>query len=193
MNFKKCYFQTSAVTVLAILMFPVAYASAAELNSNSVTEPTQGDSNKPMVARTDKGSLDVELSLSPMPVEPDKETKLHIRFLQKGTEVVQPHIDYQVFASKDGNEVFRIPFTHTSEGVVTIPYAFNSTGSFVVGVEVYGILFQPIPKETATFPIVVVPEFPVGIILIAGLITGVSIFMTKMRRSIVGNNYYHEK
>ena len=138
----------------------------------------QNTAEKPMVVSTDKGSIDVELSLSPLPLEPEQETKMHIRFLQKGTTVVQQHIDYQVFVEKDGKEVFRIPLTHTNPGTVTIPYMFTSPGSFTAGVEVEGILFQPIPKETATFSVSVIPEFSasavvamVGAIAVALLFT----------------------
>jgi hypothetical protein len=135
------------------------------------------DVDKPMIASTDKGLLDVELSLSPVPVEPDRETKLQIRFLQKDKSEVQQHIDYRIFIEKDGSEVFRIPNTHTNPGEVTMPYTFTSTGNFLIGVEIVGIHFQPIPTETATFSVVVVPEFPVGAaIAMAGAIATVLLF-----------------
>jgi predicted secreted protein with PEFG-CTERM motif len=145
----------------AAILFPLAYVSAAA-------------EDEPMIAATDKGSLDVELSLSPLPLEPDQETKMHIRFLQKGKNEVQQHIDYQVFVEKDGKEVFRIPSTHTNPGEVTIPYTFTSTGSFMIGVEVKGLHFVPIPTETAFFSVTVVPEFPTGsVIVMASAITAV--------------------
>jgi len=141
-----------------ILLFPLTYVAAVTTDES-------------MIAPTDKGSVDIELSLSPLPLEPEQETKIHIRFLQKDKDEVQQHIDYQVFVEKDGNEVFRIPPSHTNLGEVTIPYTFTSTGNFVIGVEVRGIHFQPIPNETATFSVTVVPEFPVGsVVAMAGAI-----------------------
>lgn len=142
----------------------------------------QNTSEKPMVVSTDKGSIDVELSLSPLPLEPEQETKMHIRFLQKGTTVVQQHIDYQVFVEKDGKEVFRIPLTHTNPGTVTIPHTFTSPGSFTAGVEVEGILFQPIPKETATFSVSVIPEFPAS--AVAVMVGGIAVTLLFTRRLI---------
>ena len=42
---------------------------------------------------------------------------------------------------------------HTSEGVVTIPYTFQSPGDYTIDVAVYGILFNPIKPESADFTI----------------------------------------
>jgi hypothetical protein len=139
-----------------------------------------GDISGPMIAATDKGSLDVELTVSPIPLEPEQETKLHIRFLRQGKDVVQEHIDYNIFVEKDGVEAFRIPLTHTNPGIVTIPYTFTSTGNFMIGVDVHGILFQPIPKETAKFSVTVVPEFPVGLALVMGFVTAVAVVLSRI-------------
>lgn len=167
--------QYYALVIIAstILLFPLVHVGA-------VTESgTQNGSEKPMVVATDKGSIDVELSLSLLPLEPEQETKMHIRFLQKGTTTVQQHIDYKVFVEKDGKEVFRIPLTHTNPGAVTIPYTFTSTGSFMVGVDVEGILFQPIPKETAMFSVSVVPEFPASAVVVMVGAIAVTLLFTR--------------
>ncbi|MEM2759398.1 MAG: hypothetical protein QXW73_01225, partial [Nitrososphaerales archaeon] len=123
----------------------------------------------------------VELSLSPFPVEPQQETKMHIRFLQKGKDTVQQHIDYKIFVEKDGIEVFRIPLTHTNPGEVTIPYSFTSTGNFMIGVDVEGILFQPIPKETAVFSVTVVPEFPVSVMFVTAAILALMLLIIRFK------------
>ncbi|NMJ86706.1 MAG: hypothetical protein EX285_02510 [Thaumarchaeota archaeon] len=144
-------------------------------------QETVEDENKPMIAPTDKGSIDVELSWSPIPLEPEQTTQLHIRFLQKDKVTLQQHIDYKIFVENDGIEVFRIPLTHTNPGEVTIPYAFTSTGSFLIGVDVEGILFQPISKETATFSVVVVPEFPISVMFIMTIVIAATIISIRMK------------
>lgn len=146
------------------------------LGMNDAVFAQNEDNDMPMVASTDVGSVDVELSWSPTPLEPDQETRLHIRFLQPDTDVVQIHIDYKIFIESNGREVFRIPLTHTNPGIVTIPYTFTNVGDFIIGVEVEGILFQPIPMETAMFSVVVVPEFPIALIVMAGAVAGVLLF-----------------
>ncbi len=133
----------------------------------------------PIVTSTDKDSIDVELSWSPTPLEPDQETKMHIRFLQKDKGILQQHVDYKIFIEKDGSEVYRIPITHTNPGEVTIPYTFTTTGDFLIGIDVEGILFQPIPKETATFSILVVPEFPVSAIIVMSVVIAFVVLLAR--------------
>ena len=107
------------------------------------------------VLPTEKGTLDVKLSHDP--IEPNVETKINIDFLNPQTQKVQEHIDYTISVSKDGERVFGpIPLTHTSVGSVKIPIEFNlGEGVYTMDFEIEGILFQPIPKETVSFDIIV--------------------------------------
>ncbi len=171
---RRTYSHTLLVVTMIILTAG-GYASAQE---------GTGGMDQPMITSTDKGSLDVELSWSPVPLEPEQETKLHIRFLQKDKGVLQQHIDYKIFIEKDGREVFTTPLTHTNPGEVTIPYTFTSKGDFRTSVDVEGILFQPIPKETATFSVVVVPEFPLNVMIILSAVIAFSVLLPRMRPSL---------
>ena len=102
---------------------------------------------------TDKGTLDVRLTHDP--IEPNAQTRISIDFINPQTQKVQEHIDYTVAVSKDGEAVFGpIPLTHTTLGTVKIPIEFNlGGGAYTMDLEVEGILFQPIPKETVSFDI----------------------------------------
>jgi len=122
----------------------------------------------PIMKPTDKGTLNIELSWSPTMMEPDKETRFRIRFLQPDTNEQQLHIDYRFYLMKDGEQIFRTPKAHTTLGNSTIAYTFLSAGNYVVGVDLLGILFEEIPKENAEFSVSVVPEFPP---LLLGIIT----------------------
>ncbi|NND86028.1 MAG: copper-binding protein [Nitrosopumilus sp.] len=104
---------------------------------------------------TDKGTLDVKLTYEP--IEPNTQTKINIDFINPQTQKIQEHIDYSITVSKDGETVFGpIPLTHTSVGSVKIPIEFNlGEGSYSMNFNIEGILFQPIPAETASFDIVV--------------------------------------
>ena len=106
-------------------------------------------------APTDKGSLDVELALSPFPLQLERETDLRIRFLQKDKDLMQQHIDYKMFIEKDGR-IFETPLIHSNPGIAIATYTFPSRGNFLIGIDVEGILFQPIPPETAKFAVLVV-------------------------------------
>ena len=105
------------------------------------------------VVLTNKGTLQVGLSTIPAHPLPEEQTKLKIDFINKNTKTVQEHIDYSITVTKEDTQVFGIPLTHTAIGSVTIPYEFQEAGEYKVSVDVQGILFQPIPTETASFAI----------------------------------------
>ena len=107
------------------------------------------------IVSTSDGTLDVGIYTIPKIPNTEEPTKLKIAFLKSGTERVQEHIDYRVNVIKDGEYVFG-PMTrllHTSPGSLTIPVEFSENGSHTVQIEMEGILFQPIPLETATLTI----------------------------------------
>ena len=111
------------------------------------------EQSEQQIVLTDKGTLEVGLSTIPAHPQPGEQTKLKIDFINKSTKAVQEHIDYSIAVTKGNNQVFGIPLTHTAIGSVTIPYEFQEAGEYTVSVEVQEILFQPIPTETASFPI----------------------------------------
>ncbi|MDE1832068.1 MAG: PEFG-CTERM sorting domain-containing protein [Thaumarchaeota archaeon] len=132
----------------------------------------------PIVKPTSAGTLNISFETNPATPNPGDQTELKISFLNK-QNTVQQHIDYRVSMTQGGNQVFGTQVTHTAEGSVSIPFQFQSAGTYQVTVEVQGILFQPIPPETASFTVVVgpsVPEFgPLAGMIIAVSITSVII------------------
>ena len=107
------------------------------------------------IVSTSDGTLDVGIYTIPEVPNTKEPTKLKIDFLRSGTERIQEHIDYRVNVIKDGEHVFG-PMTrllHTSPGSLTIPVEFSENGLHIVQIDMEGILFQPIPLETATLTI----------------------------------------
>ena len=105
------------------------------------------------VTSTEKGTLNIGLNVVPLPTV-NQLSKMQIDFLNVKTEKIQEHIDYSITVVRDGNKVFGpIPLTHTSSGSVKIPIEFTKSGEHELRIEVEGILFQPIPMETAAFTI----------------------------------------
>jgi len=104
---------------------------------------------------TEKGTLNIKLTYDE--IKQDVQTKIKVDFINPQTQKIQEHIDYKVTVSKDGENVFGpIPLTHTSKGSVKIPIEFNrGDGTYSMDINVEGILFQPIPTETASFDIIV--------------------------------------
>jgi hypothetical protein len=115
-----------------------------------------------MKKQTSGGALDVILQPSPQPIVHTSQTSLKVKFLTKGSETVQPHIDYDlIIKDSNGKQVFSASQLagqsgkplHTAEGIVTIPYKFQGPGDYSIIVSVFGILFNPIRPESAEFAI----------------------------------------
>jgi len=121
------------VSLVTIIAFP-AYA-------DPVVKPTSG------------GTINVSLVTDPANPNPGDQIQLKISFINKQTNSVQQHIDYKVSVMEGNNQVAGIPITHTAEGAVSIPVQFQDAATYQIIVEVDGILFQPIPPETATFSV----------------------------------------
>ena len=104
------------------------------------------------IVSTSNETLDVGIYTIPEVPNTTDPTKLKISFLKPGTDRIQEHIDYRVTVTKDGDYIFGpIRLTHTSPGHVTIPVQFSENGLHMINVEVEGVLFTPIPLETASF------------------------------------------
>ncbi len=107
------------------------------------------------IVSTSDETLDVGIYTIPKIPNTEEPTKLKIDFLKSGTEKIQQHIDYRLNVTKDNDYVFgpMSRLLHTSPGYITIPVEFSENGSHIVHIEIEGILFQPIPLETATLTV----------------------------------------
>jgi hypothetical protein len=110
------------------------------------------------IKATSGGTLDVKLEPISSSIESGQETNYKVTFLQKGTDTIQVHVDYDFIILKDNTtEVFRAsqqtgqPLLHTAEGIVTIPFTLEDPGSYTIRVPVMGINFIPMATENADF------------------------------------------
>jgi len=104
---------------------------------------------------TDQGTLDIKISYDD--VKPGQLTKLPIEFINPMTQKTQVHIDYRITISESGKTLFQTPnLIHTSEGIINgFKFEFPQDGLYNIQIDAEGILFTPIPKESATFDILV--------------------------------------
>jgi hypothetical protein len=174
-----------ALAGIMVLLSVIVLPSFAQLDygDGPTTVPSNAQQNQ--VQLTDKGSIKVGFYTNPAQPNTVSKTQFYISFINKGSDSTQQHVDYKVFVKKGTDQIFGIPVTHTAEGSVVVPFQFADVGTYQVTVEVDGILFQPIPPETATFTVGIesasVPEFPTvtPIILLIGVFAVVS--LNKMR------------
>jgi len=136
------------------MIYP-AFAAEYDLNSYHADDDSNESSEYSQIVSTSDGTLDVGIYTIPAIPNTEESTKLMISFLKPDTERIQLHIDYRVSVTKDGDYVFgpMSRLLHTSPGSITIPVEFSENGSHIVQIEVEGVLFQPIPLETATLTI----------------------------------------
>ena len=134
------------------MVYP-AFAIEYDLNYYHVDDDSDENIEYDQIVSTSDGALDVGIYTIPEVPNIEEPTKINIHFLKPDTEKIQQHIDYRVSVIKDGDyAVGPMPrLLHTSPGFITIPVEFSENGSHMIHVEVEGILFQPIPLETATF------------------------------------------
>lgn len=180
----KTFYRSFMKSLLGIIMIMLVTGfvlpSYAQLYGDQSSSSTPSYAQQNQVKATDKGSVKVGFYTDPSTPNTTDQTKLAISFLNKDSGITQQHIDYKVFIKKGSDQVFGIAKTHTAEGTVTVPFQFTDSGTYQVTVEVDGILFQPIPPETATFTVDVatssVPEFPLAPIVLLASITFLVIF-----------------
>jgi hypothetical protein len=147
--------------LIPFMVYP-AFAAEYDLNSYHADDDSNESSEYSQIVSTSDGTLDVGIYTTPKIPNTDEFTKLMISFLKPDTERIQQHIDYRVSVTKDGDYVFgpMSRLLHTSPGTITIPVQFSENGSHMIHIEVEGILFQPIPLETAGFTINVGEALP---------------------------------
>src|ERR671930_157234 len=89
--------------LLSLLLVVACIFSIPVLSSYAQTSPSGG-----MKKTTSGGSLDVLLQPSPEPVGHTAPTSFKVSFLQKGTDTVQPHIDYDlIIKDSNGKQLFQ--------------------------------------------------------------------------------------
>ncbi len=103
---------------------------------------------------SDKGTLNVGISIIPINPVPTDVIKIKIDFINPKTEKIQEHVDYKFSLQRDGGNIYGpTPLVHTSVGTGTIPIGNLEPGTYVALIEIEGILFQPIPVESVSFNI----------------------------------------
>ena len=112
---------------------------------------------------TDKGTLDVALTIKPFPPDLKKPVKISFEFLEPNTDNPKSHIDYRVTIVQGGQDMHTTYKQHSHSGVDSFTYAFMVEGSYDIAVSLEGIDFVAIPKEVASFPITIGDEVPMVI------------------------------
>jgi plastocyanin len=126
-------------------------------------------------------NIDVQLSRSPANPQVNQTAYFKLIFIDRNTGRNHPHIDYDVKFQNSKGELFNITAGHTVDGAEYWNHTFSEKDVYTPIVEVTGVNFLPIGKETVKFDNVVTPEFsPVAIAIMMGsILVAVSLYMRK--------------
>ncbi len=142
-----------------------------------------------MLLSTDKGSLNVEVTMDRGTLEAGLPVGFTLKFLDPTMEVLIPDVNYSFKAmDEDRNTVVDRTKMYAPDGIDTQSITFSHTGSFTVTIEVTGIgLEEPYDSSyngVASTSLRVVPEFPLGILAVMGAVLGTVITITRFRNQL---------
>jgi plastocyanin len=103
-------------------------------------------------------NIDVLFSTSPVNSQINQETYFKVTFIDRNTGRNHPHIDYGVKFQNSAGELLNVTEGHTVDGAEYWNLTFHEHNVFTPIVEVLGVNFLPIQKETVEFDTVVTPE-----------------------------------
>jgi hypothetical protein len=134
----------------------------------------------------------IEISWEPVSIEPEREIVFTVSFYDSsGNQQQNVGYDFTI-RDTEGNSLVqernRLTRTGVAEHAVTFEQAGGKTIEVVV-VSVQGATSPGSFRESAEFNIVVVPEFPVSALIIAGAVIGFVTLMTRFYRTSFGSMF----
>ncbi len=136
----------------------------------------------------DGRNIDVQLTRSPANPQINQETYFKVTFIDRNTGRNHPHIDYGVKFQNSAGELLNVTEDHTVDGAEYWNLTFNEHDVFTPIVEVVGVNFLPIEKETVEFDTVVTPEF--SAIAVAVIMASILGAVTLYTRKGASSGYY---
>gem|GEM_PF-2537445 len=112
----------------------------------------------------------IEMVFAPTVIEPDKSQTFALSFFNAETGVVERNLLYDFTIVKDGQVLVNRESRSAPSGTAVEDFTFNEDQTGSVTVKVSNVRVFPDPGRTAEeaeFSVNVVPEFPLGIMLIA--------------------------
>jgi len=98
-----------------------------------------------------KDNVGIQLSWTPSMPRPGELTHFQIIFINKQTDKNQQHIDYVFSIANPENKILYQQTLHSSWGVESASYKFQTAGLFIPKVTIDAILFQPIEPVEGHF------------------------------------------
>jgi hypothetical protein len=142
-----------------------------------------------MMLSTDSGSVNVEVTIDTDILQTTEPTQFTLKFLDPESGEPLQAVNYSFTITDDeGNSIVDRTDKHAHEGIDTQVVTFSNTGSFTLVVEVEGLGMEK-PYDSAyngkaTTLLTVVPEFPLGTLVVMGTLIATAIMLSMLKISL---------
>ncbi len=141
-------------------------------------EPGQ-EPKLPLARETGQRDYRVELKWDPVEIKPNKMVSFDLRIVDLHTNRPAENVYYNFMVVKDSEAIKELEGSFALRGEATHTVEFPSSGSFRVLVNVLGSDALAKNGEAVSFDLRVVPEFPMGTIIVAATLVGITIVLTR--------------
>ncbi|MGH9921339.1 MAG: sialidase family protein [Nitrososphaerales archaeon] len=142
-----------------------------------------------MMLSTDSGSVNIEVTIDTDILQTAVPTQFTLKFLNPESGEPLQGVNYSFTITDDkGNSIVNRTDKHAHEGIDTQVVTFSNTGSFTLEVEVEGLgmekPYDSLHSGKASTLITVVPEFPLGTLIVMGALIAVVTMLTVLKVSV---------
>ncbi|GEM_PF-539096 len=142
-----------------------------------------------MMLSTDNGSANVEVTIDTDILQTAEPTQFTLKFLNPESGEPLQAVNYSFIITDDkGNNIVNRADKHAHEGIDTQVVTFSNTGSFTLTIDLEGLgMEKPYDAmhsgKTSTL-LTVVPEFPLGSLLVMSALIATVIILTVLKISV---------
>jgi len=140
---------------------------------------SQQNQRPPMAFPTKNGLYEIIVIWDPIEIKPNQIVRFDIKIINALTHKSAENVHYDFAVVKDNKPIKELR-SFTLDGLATHTVEFPSSGSFSVVVNIVGI--GDVIKhqnESISFDLKVVPEFPIGTVIVLATLVGITIALTR--------------
>ncbi|MGH9922487.1 MAG: hypothetical protein ACRD38_07030 [Nitrososphaerales archaeon] len=141
--------------------------------------PQQGQ-KPPMAFPTKNNLYQIVITWEPIEIKPNQIVRFDIKIIDALAHKYAENVYYDFAVVKDNQPIKELRRSFTLDGLATHTVEFPSSGSFSVVVNILGIgdaiRHQ---NESISFDLKIVPEFPIGTIIVMATLVGITIVLTR--------------
>lgn len=161
-----------AISLLVSLYFQPVQASPSIEDAIDVKR-------SPVALTTPGGSYRVELTWEPVEIKPNMIVNFEIRIIDLAGNKLAENMYYDFIVLRESQPVKDLRGSFTANGIATHTVDFPSAGSFRITVNLFDGGDAATRIGTVSYDLRVVPEFPLGSVVVAGTLVGMVVALTR--------------